>query len=296
MRRVDGFLDLSNEEKVRNFGYYGVVLLIDGKQYFYKPSNMPYHEVICSELAKVLGVNCVQYDLAYYDFDGRKGVVSESYKKADAKYINGSKVLEKFYYKDRKFLNEMGLNKFEWEKDYEGPNYYHMNNLEIIWPCLDTLYKDYPKEQRQKCLIDLIMQFIFMILTAQYDRGSYQWELEVTKDTISVVPMFDNEASLSAVDVWTGMSTNFNDFHGEPAEVLEEFLSISSREFIDLFLEKYNILTEEKFIEILNLVEQKIQCEIPIEVKAEVIAGFVINRKKLEKVLQKLNIDNNIGR
>lgn len=292
MRRVDGFLDLSNEEKVRHIKYYGDILLINGKEYFYKFSETPYNEVICSELANILAINCVQYDLAYYE---KKGVVSENYKKPGAKYINGSKLLEKFYYKDRKFLNEMGLNKFEWE-NYEGPNYYHMNNLEIIWSCLDTLYKDYPKEQRQKCLVDLIMQFIFMILTAQYDRGSYQWELEITDDTISVVPMFDNEASFSVVDVWTGMSTNFNDFHGEPAEVLEEFLSISSREFIDLFLEKYNILTEEKFIEILNLVEKKIQCEIPIGVKAEVIAGFVINRKRLEKVLQKLNIDNNIGR
>lgn len=289
MHRVDGFLDLKDYTKDAD-SYYRDFIQIKDKKYFCKTTNNPYHELICSEIANMLGVNCVQYDLGL--FKGYKGVISECYRKDDATYISGYEVLEKFYTEKKEFVNEMGLANFDWRENWEGPYYIHMNNLEIIWPSLFYLYCKYPEAQLQKCVNDLVLQFILMILTGQYDRGAYQWELEITEEAISVVPMFDNEASFHLVNASTGMSTSFADCEQSPSVVLKEFLTISSSEYVDLFLEKFNLLTEDAFIKIIHAVEHKIMAAIPLDVCDNLLTNFKINRTNIEKVLKELNINN----
>lgn len=291
MRRVNGFLCLEDElELSDNTDFF----YINNKEYYFKPTSLAYNELVCSEIANLLNVNCVQYDLAI--LNRKEGVISESYRKENATYIQGCDILEKFWVDNKEFVNEMGLRNFDWKKNWVGPNYIHMNNLEIIWPCFYSLYKKYPEEQIQKCINDLILQFIFMILTCQHDRGAHQWELEETPETISIVPMYDNEASFPDSEIWTGMSTGFGDCEQSPSVVLKEFLTISSSEYVNLFLEKFNLLTEDAFIKAIHLVENKISAAIPLNDKDKLITNFRRNRSNIEKILEELNLMDKMGR
>jgi len=308
MERNNGFLDLNKyfnkftEKEIAenfliipsNWGINHYWMVINGESYYFKPTNAPYNELICYEIAKLFNMDAVSCDLASYN--DRTGVISKDYRKDNCKYIPGYKLLE-YYYNDQKHIvNEMGLENINWKDNYEGPFYIHMNNLETIWQALEYLYYKRDKEQINKCFLKIINQFMFAILTCQYDKGAQNWELEDDGKNIEIVPIFDNEGSYSDIDYLSAMSTGFEDVDNTIPKVLERFLKISSSEFIDLFLKYYNLLTEEKMYEIFKTIETKTGTLIPVEVTNEIISNFNLNRKNIEEVLDKLKIENSHGR
>ena len=146
------------------------------------------------------------------------------------------------------------------------------------------------------CIHNLVQQFLFMILTNQYDKAPYNWEIEENENKINIVPIFDNEASFPEDEYEAAMSTGTEDIAKNNLIILERFLEVSSDEYIELFLEYFNKLTEEKFLELLNKIELNIEEEIFFHAKAELIKNFNMHRRNIQIVLDNLKISNNKGR
>ena len=116
------------------------------------------------------------------------------------------------------------------------------------------------------------------------------WVLEESSDNVSLVPIFDNELCFLINEKKgvpnTNLSTNFNDIGKGNYKILDEFLKISSEEYINLFCDKFNMLTLEVFGELINKVECKIESPIPEYIKERYIKLFIYNRQNVEEVLK----------
>ena len=159
MKRKEGFIDVEemlkesgintsttdtiyNSTKVRSLNTSASSFLIfnyNDHEYYYKVSEFftPYSEMIVSELLNDFNINHVEYDLAY--LKDTKGLLSKNFKKENAKYIPGYKLLE----------------------DYTGEVDIYMleeyNDLENIWMAIKERYKD---ENVTKKLVNQIVVFI----------------------------------------------------------------------------------------------------------------------------------------
>lgn len=302
MRRISGFLDLNDyfrnatisdediKEGANDIDYW---LKINGEEYYFKMTRNPYVELICYEIARFLGINATPYDLAI--FNNYRGVISKSYRKEDCAYISGMRILRQYLKLDDNInvSKEMGL---------KGKNYFlnkyiprDFNNLEIIWQAIEYRYSKIAVHvDIEKIMNDLILLLMFNILTCQNDGMPQNWELEESETDVKLVPIFDNEYCL-AIDeanrAFSKLTTSFKDNGQENITILEEFLKVSSQEFVDLFIQKYNLLTLEEFVNILSIVEKKISCEIPEYLKATYIEAFSINRNRIDEVLENLGLN-----
>jgi len=138
-----------------------------------------------------------------------------------------------------------------------------------------------------------VVYFIFNILLCQNDGMAPNWELEENENKISLAPIYDNEMCFASKNKGINMSnlsTNFNDAKLSNEKKLDEFLTVSSKEFVELFLEKYESLSVDIFTKIIQSVENSIDNYIPSEVKENIMASFIENREKLEEVLNKHNL------
>lgn len=303
MKRTNGYIDLDSyyEDldkkkldtliKPSDYSDEHFWLTIDEEDYYFKATNFPYNELVCYEIAKLLGMDALEYDLA--KFKNFYGVISKNYKKPGYKYIPGYDILKKYYDHNKEIVEKMGLSKINWQEDYESPCYIHMNNLETIWTALEY---SYPCFDISPSFLKIVNQFIFIILTAQEDKGSQNWEAEESENSIDIVNIFDNESAYLGYDCEVAMSTNFDDACHKLMDVLKTFLNLSSQEFVNLFLEKYNLLSEEAFLNILDIVEVKTGVNIPESEKTRLISNFKNNRENIKIVLEELKIDNNLGR
>ncbi|MBE6156854.1 MAG: hypothetical protein E7161_03815 [Firmicutes bacterium] len=292
IRRINGYLDLDNylsknqvQESYIDYQYW---ITIDNEEYYFKLTKYPYAELLAYELATFLGFNATCYDLAIYEEN--KGVISKSYRHFGCNYISGNRILRDYirFQKNVQISKEMGLI----DNDYLAPR--SLNNLEIIWQAIENRYKDTSLTINMKEIMDnIINQFIFYILAAQNDGMPHNWELEESPTKVSVVPIFDNEMCFRVKGgkyPANRLSTNFNDEGTSNYEILEEFLKVSSSEFIELFLEKFNLLSIDVFLQLIAKVEDKIGCEMPKDIKESYIHVFLFNIKQIELVLNKLGI------
>lgn len=313
MKRNNGYLDLNDyfgkikhKNKWHNYDFLlnGIIepsmymdshywLKINGKKYYFKPTNYPYHEILGYFIAKYLGFNASFYDLAELkniDHKVVKGVISESYRKKDAKYINGTELLGDYFKKQPEKVKDMGLTD-SWVDCYEGPNFLDMNNLEIIWQALEYRYRNKKSVNIKALMDDIIEKYIFSILTRTNDLGAQNWEIEESNDGVKICPLFDNESIYFDRDVTASLSVGFQDNNQSIKESLKRFLTISSQEYIDLFIKKYEFLELEDFLILIKKVEEHLQVEIPREVKDELVNIFMYNRKEIAEVLEELNLN-----
>jgi len=264
---------------------------INGREFYFKAMFVPgYSELICSELAKMLGLDAVEYDLAI--LENHKGVISRSYQKPGCEYITGHELLRTYYTMNYDTVNNMGLSDIEWENGAEQPWYFHMNNLMTIWQALEF---NFPDADIKPVMNKIVDKFIFMILTEQYDQGAQNWEVEINRDKIDLVPIYDNESGFSGVNEEYGMvmsfSTDFSDTQGFIAEVLKRFLKISSDEYINRFIEMFNAMDENMFNKAIANVEKKIGVKIPSSNLEEIKENYLKNRTKIMNVLEELNLN-----
>lgn len=298
MKRIDGFLDLDKHfnntlKSVTNNVIDGDYahqywMIIDGEKYFFKITDNPYAELLAYEVANLLGIDATPYDLAIYR--KQEGVISKSYRKENCRYISGRKILESYAnaFSNQQIIREMGFNK-QYRITPSG-----INNLEIIWQAIEYRYNNLNIEiDIEQIMKDLINQFIVNVLISQTDGLPHNWELEEDLDNkkVQVVAMFDNECSFSEKIANSSFATNFNDAGKNNYDILEEFLNVSSKEFVGYFVEKFNALTIEKFMEIIHKVEIKIGAEIPEIYKNTYIEVFDFNRKQIEDVLNKKGLN-----
>lgn len=299
MKRINGFIDLDEYFENINVSKYDIKegnndtdywLKINGTTYYFKYTQRPYVELICYEIANFLGINAVSYDLAI--FRNFKGVISKSYRKENCNYVSGTTIL-KDYLKFKENINnlkEMGL---------QGKNYFlnmylprDINNLEVIWQAIEQRYNRMEKDiDIENIMYNLVLLFIFNTLTLQNDGLPHNWELEESKNGVCLVPIFDNEYCLALDDrenSFSNFNVSFNDSNKSNIDILESFLNISSKEYVSLFIEKFNSLTSEVFLELLNIVEDKIKDKIPENLRNEYIVAFNKNRENIDLLLSEI--------
>lgn len=302
MKRINGFWDLdgyfykiedAHPENINYLYSEGLIvetdiynhywLKIEGEKYYFKETRHHYQELISEEIARFLGYETAEYDLAY--FNGIKGVISKSFKKEDAQYISGAEILKDYYDSDPNTINEMGLRE-DWNNYFKEPYYSEMNNLEIIWQALEHRYKNDGRVNIAVLMSQIVDLYIFSVLISHSDRISLNWEIEEGSE-IKIAPFFDNENSFfEETEVY--LSTSFSDNRALPQESIRTFLSVSDAMFRDRFIAKFEELTEEAMKEIFEKVEKKIEAKIPEKQKEYILKNFCENRNNIEEVINEL--------
>lgn len=127
----------------------------------------------------------------------------------------------------------------------------------------------------------------------QNDGMSQNWVLEESAYGVNVGLLYDNAEAFKFVEgkhsPQCNFSTNFNDVGLGTYTILEEFLKISDKVYVDLFKEKFNVLTEDIFLKLIQRVEYKIECSIPNEIKTYYLEMFRVNRENIKQVLSKFD-------
>ena len=319
MRRVNGYLDLDDyflkklhlQSDEVFFGYEQVLynkykflrfsdyanshywLTIEGKEYYFKPTAGAYKEIVASKLAKSIGLNAVNYDFAI--FSGIPGAISESFINKGSEYFSGEDLLKIFFTKNKDFLKNMGMQDFD-DADYEYcfNVYGALNNLEIIWPMLEELFPN-NKNDIQKVMKDITDLFVFKIFIHNADAESYNWQLEKTKDgKIRLAPIYDNEDSfVNGLDITRTTVSLDSDYL--ISNNLKEYITKSSDEFVDRFLELFAKFSDvDNFYMILDEIEQECGSELENFDKPSIIAGYLESISEIKKVLSELDL--NTGR
>ena len=305
MKRVNGYLNIDGyfikkykkkyvQELIKKVSSIHYEITIDGVSYYFKKTDFPYNELLAYEIASFIGLNAVSYDLAI--FQNMKGVISKDFKNSNCHYISGQELL--FAYsrtpKNMNYLENMGLAHTKYnEFPKDAPYSYNINNLEIIWQAIEQRYNNLNiYVDMEKIMNDLVLYFIFNILTLQNDAMAQNWILEESPNGVNLSKCFDNELCFQIkkdkLMPSANLCTNFNDVGLNNYQILEEFFKISDNLYYDLFKEKFEILNMENFLKLIERVENKIECSIPSDIKENYIELFAKNNENISQILERL--------
>lgn len=274
MERVNGYLvidgckrEVVNNEKGQYFVY------IDGEEYFYKPITYHYKELVAYYAAKMMGIDSCFYDLAVLDKE--IGYISKSFRNKNARFILGEELLNNYLNGERRIngrliknidiINDMGVRALGMNdsNDYVDVNYLgsdDLNNLEVIWQALEDRYKD--KINISEVMEQFVLMYIFTIIFYDTDKHSGNWGMLENDNNVRLVPLFDNEFILNDCYSGVGLSVNFKDYNFDIMDSLINFFKISSKDFYNLFVSKFEMV-EGNIENIFELVEMQIRVKIP---------------------------------
>lgn len=287
MERIDGYLCIDDCEKVladKDKHQYWVI--INNEEYYFKPATLPYHELIAYYAAEILGIEACYCDLAV--LNGEKGIISKSLRNKKDKLVLGDVFLDDYLLNSMNNIKKMGLSKGMAdliEIDYfEGGYSYseQVNNLEIIWQALEYRYGN--KVNIKEIMNQFVLMYLFTIIFHDVDKHPGNWMLIENKEGVNLAPLFDNERIFEDYCCGVNLSTSFNDSGDDICSSLKEFLKISSSEYFDFFVIKYDEIISN-FDRILELVERQIGAEIPFIDRGRIVLGFSKNRLMIEKAL-----------
>lgn len=303
MKRINGYLNIDGyfikkyqrkyvEELIKKISSIHYEINIDGESYFFKKTDFPYNELLAYEIASFIGLNAVPYDLAI--FQNMKGVISKNFKNDKCRYISGQNLLFEYSRapKNMNYLENMGLVQTELNQFPDNAPYsYNINNLAVIWQAIEYRYNRLGiYVDMEKIMNDLILYFMFNILTLQNDGMAQNWMLEESDIGVNVVKCFDNELCFQIKDgkmePSANLCTNFNDVGLNNYQILEEFLKTSDERYYELFKEKFEMLTMENFLKMIVRVENKIECSLPNNLKENYIKMFEKNRENIFQILE----------
>ena len=287
MKRINGFLNLDSYfnavhdtdlifESDYKKGHYW--LIIEGEKYYFKPEENAYRELISYNVANKLDIPAVWYDLAVYN--NQRGVISKNYCKENCKYIKGYDILDEYFENHFGDLIVMG---FDPTISVGHKRMSKLNNLEVIKNALIERYKD--KINVEELIYQFVLLFIFSILTIQKDKSPQNWDIEEGIDRVSLIPLMDNALSFTEPTDKVSLAASIASSEYSFEECLKEFLMTSSSEEVQLFVDKFNVLTEDAFLDIISKVEIDINSAIPSREKNEIINNFIVNRNNIKKLL-----------
>lgn len=245
--------------------------LDDGKLFFKEEENV-YYELIGTKICKYLGINYVEYDLMNVIFNDRcfKGVVSKNFKEIGYEVINYANIIDD-YLKDNKCVevsNDM--------------------NLEFIYNVLSYRYRDYMNKELivNRIMDELITYFLVDILIMNYDNGKYNRELMENNMDSKSVPYYDYDHIFGYSNTRISVSDkSSNDIYDN----LYELLSKCNDDYLNKFINMYNILSPNKLEEIFIEIENDIDSKIPDNLKNMLFLIYSIHYQKIGNVLISLD-------
>ncbi len=208
------------------------------------PINLAIAEVLGSYIAKEIGLFCPKYQIIFpYNDDEEVFVISEDLN-------NYGKFVDAF---------SLGLLRE------------HNASLYGIWDFLEKKYLNDPVygSKIPKLFNDIIKMYLFDILFCNWDRRSNNWGIIFTDDDMQLA-IFDNEfllendinhvisSQVDGVD-WlnkTKIAMNIDRRRIRLTMDLTTFFKESSKEFLLLFEDIFNLITPDYFREILNKMEK----------------------------------------
>jgi len=284
MKRKEGFIDLDKVLEYKNIDTKSIETVLKSPDissikgsskaisfelfdeiYYFKfyKSISPYNEIVAKELANDFGLPAVKYDLAI--LGNEKGVLSQNFRKKNAKYISGFDLLNNFGY--------IGF----------GDDH----NLENIWDSLEYRYKNSPNKNEivKKLMNKIVNIFIFDIIICHYDRHSLNWEIEESENSIDIAPIYDNERLLMTKGdkAWVSLTVDGEDSNLK--KNLQFFKSISEESFTNLIKDKMWIIGEENLNNIFKRIEDKTNYPMPLELKEYYLEEYKNHKTLLENIL-----------
>lgn len=247
-------------------------LLNTGYFFKYDEEESPYAELIAEEIAKSMGLPCVDYDIA--TIGGFVGALSKDFKKmSEILIVTGEQVIE-YVHNNKDICEVFGAT----------------NNLETIWMGLIEIFKNNPEgdiivNNLMKKIIDM---YIFDIITKQNDRHSLNWEIVKYRDNhYDLRPLFDNARIMFSDEEKPSMLLKATHRSVNLEENIKRFIEISSSEFRKQLENNLWAISEENIQNVLNRVEEKIGYELPKIVKDKYKNGFKKHYEFLITCLEK---------
>lgn len=291
MKRIDGYLWLddcevrqAHEHSYKNNHYW---VIIDGEEYYFKPTGLAYRELISYHAAKLLGIDACYCDLAV--LNGKYGIISKSLRKDGISLVSGTEILNDYANSSIDVICDMGFKDLKFylglvddiKCDYSS----YFNNLEIIWQALE--WRCVNRIDIQNVMQQFVLMFIFCILINDPDKIPGNWLIEEGKNDVKLASLFDHGKSFE-YDFPLSLSTSYRDYQFFSDESLEVFLKTSSSEYFDLFVEKFEKLILN-FDLVIYRVEKQIGREIPNSCKQQIIQSFKENIDRIDEVLFEFN-------
>jgi len=307
VERIDGFLCIDNCKKVlayehhkKNNHYW---IYINGEEYYFKPTDNCYNELIGYQAAILLGLDACYCDLAI--LNNQKGIISKSLKKEKVNIISGFEILNEYAYSSisnlywiKKMMNNSDILKKWWfnDKYREKSNLVSngINDLENIWHALEYKYNKDKRFNIEKVINQIVKMYIFTLLSYDTDKYAINWIIEESEDNIKLAPLFDNEDAFNYNQGKLNQKNNFatsmssETYNHNQLEAIETFLSTSSSEYFNLFIEMFEKLLNN-FNEIIKNVEKQINTNIPSHIKLKIMNGFYKNMEQIRICLEKNN-------
>lgn len=307
MDRIDGFLCIDGCEKVlahehhkKNNHYW---VYINGEEYYFKPTDNCYNELIGYHAAKFLGIDTCYCDLAI--LNGQKGIISKSLRNEKINLITGMQILNEYVYSSisnlywtKKMLDKSDIMKKIWFDDkYRDKSEYisnGINDLENIWHALEYKYKLDKRFNIEKVMHQIITMYIFTLLSYDTDKYAVNWSIMEYEDDIKLAPLFDNEDSFNYTkdklnqNYRINLSTNPENYNCNQLEAIEVFLKTSSSEYYDMFFEMYEKIFNN-FNKIIENAEKQIGTSISLSKKLIIVNGFYKNMHQIRNFIEEYN-------
>ena len=304
MERKNGFLCIDNcriesaHEHLKKTNHYWV--WIDGEEYYFKPTEHCYNELIGYQAAMILGIDACFCDLA--TLNGQKGIISKSLRSKKTQLTSGFDILKEYAYGSLsnlywiKKMMEKSYIRFWFDENYrEKDNSIPesiLHDLENIWHALDYKYSTDKRFDLEKVMNQVVKMFLFTLLSYDEDRFSFDWLIAESEDDINLAPLFDNEYAFNYNEAKIhqrykfSCSTDSDSFKYHQLQAIERFFSISSSEYFGLFCDMHETLVAN-FENIIGRVECQIGTLIPADKKSIIVDGFYKNMEQIRGVIEK---------
>ena len=311
MKRLEGFLYIDEYQKEpanvhqKKTNLYW--LYINGEEYYFKPSNNYYNELIGYHAATFLGIDACSCDLAI--LNGQKGIISKSLRKENTHLTSGYDILNEYVYSGlsnlywiKKMMNQTDILKKWWFNDkYRDKSDLianGINDLENIWHALEYKYQDDKRFNIEKVMNQIVIMYIYSLLSYDTDKYATNWLIEENKTDIRLAPIYDNEDAFNYTKDKLNQKNRFSSsttpetYDYNQLEAINIFLSISSSEFSNLFYNMYEKLLDN-FDKIIKNVEIQTGVSIPLTKKLTITNGFYKNMEQIRNHLEQYKTSKN---
>lgn len=267
----DGFIDITGKKCTDNgysretlakavhinpsmIRYYNEWYSLDDGLYYFKDFHM-YNELFLSELARELGVRCVEFFLAKND--NHIGVVSKNFKKTGNKYYNYLEFADTFF--ERRPYS-MGL-------------------------FIGKVKRKFNEEEANNIIKDICYMMAFDFFTFQKDRMNHNICFETENGITRLAPLFDNGSVdirrpfdyYSCIDdLRFSSETNLSEHNEYTLELIRKY-----RGFYDGLVQTLDINVED----VLNRTIEKYGLDIPDTIRENLLGSFDNKKQIIENSL-----------
>ena len=285
MKRVNGFLCIDNYKRKESDYWCQYWVYINGEEYYFKPTDDFYVELMGYHIAKFLGIDACYTDLAI--LRGEKGIISKSLRKKGVDLVSGTDILKQYLEAFEDDVSDMGYKVQKYKGDFKKAM--TINSLEMIWQPLEFKYKD--KANIEEIMHQIVKMYFLDIILNNWDRHGENWMIEERTNDIKLAPLFDWDNALKKDFLRFEMGTSVTDLStdkfGERAfqKMFYNFFNTSASEYFDMFINMFNEVNNN-FYNIIRLAEKQINSKIPIKFKLQLLLNFYKIKKCINEMIK----------